>query len=170
MVKRQVKNIVVIGMPGCGKTTIGKMISVKLNKEFVDLDDYIVDKVGCTIPEIFQRGEEHFRSIESEAVKEVSARESVVISTGGGVIKKQINIVNLKKNGIVFFIDRPLENIVSDVDISTRPLLKNGTGEIEKLFKERYAIYNNSCDFSVDNIYTIEKVVDDIVEIYKNCI
>lgn len=168
--KKQVKNIVIIGMPGCGKTTIGKMISSKLNKKFVDLDDYIVDKAGCTIPEIFQKGEEHFRNIESEAVEEVSIEGSMVISTGGGVIKNQKNIVNLKKNGIVFFVDRPLENIVSDVDISTRPLLKNGTGEIEKLFKERYAIYNSSCDFSVDNIYTIEKVVDDIVEIYKNCI
>lgn len=168
--KKQVKNIVIIGMPGCGKTTIGKMISSKLNRKFVDLDDYIVDKAGCTIPEIFQKGEEHFRNIESEAVEEVSIEGSMVISTGGGVIKNQKNIVNLKKNGIVFFVDRPLENIVSDVDISTRPLLKNGTGEIEKLFKERYAIYNNSCDFSVDNIYTIEKVVDDIVEIYKNCI
>lgn len=168
--KKQVKNIVIIGMPGCGKTTIGKMISSKLNKKFVDLDDYIVDKAGCTIPEIFEKGEEHFRNIESEAVEEVSIEGSMVISTGGGVIKNQKNIVNLKKNGIVFFVDRPLENIVSDVDISTRPLLKNGTGEIEKLFKERYAIYNNSCDFSVDNIYTIEKVVDDIVEIYKNCI
>lgn len=168
--KGQVKNIVVIGMPGCGKTTIGKMISSKMNKKFVDLDDYIVDKAGCTISEIFQKGEEHFRSIESEAVEEVSTQESMVISTGGGVIKKQVNIVNLKKNGIIFFIDRPLQNIVSDVDISTRPLLKNGTGEIEKLFKERYEIYNSSCDFSIDNIYTIEKVVDDIVEIYKNCI
>jgi len=156
-------------MPGCGKTTIGKLISSKLNKKFVDLDDYIVDKAECTIPEIFQKGEEHFRNIESEVVGEVSMEEDMVISTGGGVIKRQKNIVNLKKNGVVFFVDRPLENIVNDVDISTRPLLKNGTGEIEKLFKDRYEIYNSCCDFSVDNICDIEKVADDIVEIYKNC-
>ncbi|WP_368488613.1 shikimate kinase [Clostridium sp. BJN0013] len=167
--KKQIKNIVIIGMPGCGKTTIGKLISSKLNKKFVDLDDYIVDKAECTIPEIFQKGEEHFRNIESEVVGEVSMEEDMVISTGGGVIKRQKNIVNLKKNGVVFFVDRPLENIVNDVDISTRPLLKNGTGEIEKLFKDRYEIYNSCCDFSVDNICDIEKVADDIVEIYKNC-
>ena len=167
--KKQIKNIVIIWMPGCGKTTIGKLISSKLNKKFVDLDDYIVDKAECTIPEIFQKGEEHFRNIESEVVGEVSMEEDMVISTGGGVIKRQKNIVNLKKNGVVFFVDRPLENIVNDVDISTRPLLKNGTGEIEKLFKDRYEIYNSCCDFSVDNICDIEKVADDIVEIYKNC-
>ncbi|MFL0196673.1 shikimate kinase [Clostridium sp. WILCCON 0269] len=168
--KKQIKNIVIIGMPGCGKTTIGKMVSSKLNKKFVDLDDYIEHKENCTIPEIFQRGEEYFRSLESKAAEEVSLEENLVISTGGGVIKNKQNIINLKKNGVVIFVDRPLKNIIGDVDISTRPLLRNGTAEIEKLFQERYGLYNSYCDFSVYNICDIEKTVDDIIEIYKNCV
>lgn len=168
--KEQVKNIVIIGMPGCGKTTIGKLVSCKLNKRFIDLDEYIVNSVGCTIPEIFKKGEEYFRDIESEAAKQVSIEQGIVISTGGGIIKKSVNIDNLKKNGIIFFIDRPMQHIISDVDTASRPLLKKGAKEIEKLFKERYDIYNSYCDFSVDNSCDIEKVIDDIIKIYKHCI
>lgn len=163
----KVKNIILIGMMGCGKTTIGKMISSRLNKKFIDLDEYIENKQGCTIPEIFKNGEDYFRKLECKAVDTISNEENVIISTGGGVIKNEENIINLKKNGIIFFIDRPLENIVMDVDIMSRPLLKNGTCEIEKIFKERYNLYKNYCDFLVDNVGEILKIVDNIISIYN---
>lgn len=163
----KVKNIVLIGMPGCGKTTIGKMAASVLNKKFIDMDEYIENKYKITIPEIFKRGEEYFRNIESLAAVEVSNEYDVVISTGGGVIKNEKNIINLKKNGIVFFIDRPLENIIADVDIKNRPLLKNGTHEIEKIFNERYDSYKSYCNFLVDNTSDYEVVIDNIISIYN---
>ena len=154
--KTGIKNIVLIGMPGCGKTTIGKLLASKLNKKFIDLDDYIESENGCSIPDIFKNGEECFRKLESKAVEKISVEKNIIIATGGGVIK----------NGIVVFIDRPLENIISDVDISGRPLLKKGINEIEKIYNERYDIYKAYCDFSVHNTLNLEAIVDDIV---KSC-
>ena len=164
--KTGIKNIVLIGMPGCGKTTIGKLLASKLNKKFIDLDDYIESENGCSIPDIFKNGEECFRKLESKAVEKISVEKNIIIATGGWVIKKKCNIENLKKNGIVVFIDRPLENIISDVDISGRPLLKKGINEIEKIYNERYDIYKAYCDFSVHNTLNLEAIVDDIV---KSC-
>ncbi|OBR90333.1 MULTISPECIES: shikimate kinase [Clostridium] len=162
----ETKNIVLIGMPGSGKTTLGNLLASRLNRKCIDLDDYIELENGCSIPDIFKNGEEYFRKLESKAVEKVSVEKNIIIATGGGVIKKKCNIQNLKKNGIVVFIDRPLENIISDVDISGRPLLKKGIKEIEKIYNERYDIYKAYCDFSVHNILNLETIVDDIV---KSC-
>jgi Shikimate kinase len=118
------KNIVLIGMPGCGKTTIGKELSNMLNLEFCDIDEYIVTTQGKQISEIFENGEEHFREIETKAVEEVSKTFPKIVSTGGGAVKRVKNIEILRENGIIIFINRPIENIASDVDIKSRPLLK----------------------------------------------
>ncbi len=161
------KNIVLIGMPGCGKTTIGRSISHKLNKKFIDVDEYIECKYNKSIPQIFkEKGEEYFRNIELKAVKEISNKEDIIISTGGGVIKNKQNIINLKQNGVVIFIDRKIEDIVSDVDISSRPLLKNGTAEIEKIFSNRYDLYRKYADFLVENNCNIEELINKIILIY----
>ncbi|MEY8001009.1 shikimate kinase [Clostridium sp. Mt-5] len=166
--KREFKNIVLIGMPGSGKTTIGKMLSDKLNKKLIDIDGCIEKQQGRTISEIFKGGEEYFRNLELKAVEQASEKEDVIISTGGGVIKNKKNILNLRKKGLIIFIDRPLRNIISDLDIMNRPLLKNDIGQIEKVFEDRYHIYKNYCDFFVENIYTIEKVLKDIIKIYND--
>jgi len=100
-------------------------------------------------------------------VEEVSLESNVVISTGGGVIKNKCNIENLRKNGIIVFVDRPLENIISDVDISGRPLLKKGIHEIKKIYDERYDIYKAYCDVSVHNTFSLEAMVEDIIKIYN---
>lgn len=168
--KKVNKNIVLIGMPGCGKTIIGKNISYKLKKKFIDLDEYIENKVGCSVTKIFQNGEDYFRNLESKAVKEISIETDSIISTGGGVIKRQENIINLKKNGVVIFIDRPIGNIISDVSLENRPLLKDGIWTVERIYRERYNIYKNLCDFRVDNRSSIDIVVEDIITIFnKEC-
>lgn len=162
------KNIVLIGMPGCGKSTIGKILSQKLEIEFCDVDEYIEKIQGKTIQEIFKNGEDYFRDIESKAGEELSRTCSKVISTGGGVIKKLENIDTLKKNGIIIFINRPLENIISDVDVSKRPLLKEGKEKIYKLYKERYDLYKKYCDYEIMNDDKLEEVVSEIESIFRN--
>lgn len=156
------KNIVLIGMPGCGKTTIGMELSKRLNVEFCDIDEYIVTTGGKSISEIFEKGEEHFREIETKAVEEVSKTFPKIISTGGGAVKKARNIEILKKNGIIIFIDRPVENIASDVDIKSRPLLKDGVEKLYKLYEERYPLYEACCDYKVENI-NIEDCIKKVI-------
>ena len=117
------KNIVLIGIMGSGKTTFGKILSQKTGHEMIDLDDYLVNRFNMSIPDMFQISEDYFRNNETICCKEVSELEGKIISTGGGVIKRPENIAYLKKNGVVFYIDRPIEDIVKDVDPSGRPLL-----------------------------------------------
>lgn len=160
------KNIVLIGMPGAGKTTIGKMLYEKLDLEFIDVDDYIVEESGKTIPELFDVSESHFRYIESMAVKKLSRDKATIITTGGGVVKNKENIDELRKQGIIVFIDRPLEYIASDVEISRRPLLKDGVRKLYELHSERYSLYKEYSDLHVVNDKKIEAVVDKIIEKY----
>ncbi|MCH3963072.1 MAG: shikimate kinase [Clostridium sp.] len=161
------KNIVLIGMPGSGKTLIGSKISLKLNKKFVDLDEYIENKEGCPVTEIFEKGENYFRLLESRAAEEVSAEDNIIISTGGGIIKNFVNIINLKKKGVIIFIDRPIQNIIGDVNIESRPLLKDGVDALKKIYRERYDIYKKYCDFKVNNTGSIDETVDAIIMIFN---
>jgi len=160
------RNIVLIGMPGAGKTTIGKMLYEKLELKFVDVDEFIVEESGKTITELFDVGESHFRDVESRAVKKLSMGNSSIIATGGGVIKNKENIEELKKKGIIVFIDRPLENIAGDVEISKRPLLKDGVQKLYDLYDERYELYKKHSDFHIMNDCEIEDVADKIIEKY----
>lgn len=155
-------NIVLIGMPGCGKTSIGKMLAEELKMEFCDVDEYIEKNQKKSIKEIFEGGETAFRNIESKATAELSLKKHMVISTGGGVIKRKKNIEALSKSGIIIFINRPLSNIMGDVDIETRPLLKAGKEKLKKLYSERYLLYKEYADFEIMNDSTMEKVIKDI--------
>lgn len=151
-------------MPGCGKSTIGKLLSEKLGLDFCDVDEYIEKKEGLTIPQIFRYGEAHFRKIEEISVAEISKTYPKVISTGGGVVLKHKNIDNLKKNGIIIFINRPLENIISGLDISKRPLLKDGIEKIYNLYNERIELYKKYCDIEVMNDRKIEDTIESIIK------
>ena len=159
------KSITLIGMPGCGKTTIGKLLSKKLNYQFIDIDSYIEEKQGKTIDEIFKNGEEYFRNIETEACRELGEIKNSIISSGGGVVKRYINIEYLKRESIVIFIDRPLIQILNDIDVKKRPLLANGKEVLYKLYDERYELYKNYCDYRVENIGSLEEVVNKIAKL-----
>lgn len=161
-------NIVLIGMPGCGKTEIGRSISEQLSMDYFDIDKYIENSKAKTINEIFEHGEEYFRDIESDAVKKISLKCKSVISTGGGTVKRRINIDNLKKSGYIFFIDRPLDNIKSDIDTSGRPLLKNKLDRIDEIYNERYKLYTEYCDYIIKNDKKINDAVNDIAKIYRH--
>ncbi|AOR24487.1 shikimate kinase [Clostridium taeniosporum] len=164
------KNIIfLIGMPGCGKSTIGEILAKELSLKFIDMDIYIEEKTSKTVSELFEKGENYFRDIETEACKEIIKYDNVVISTGGGVVKKDININILKENGLVIFIDRPVERIISDIDVSKRPLLKDGKKRVIKLYNERYHLYKKASHEIVINDKTIDKVVTEIKKIiYDN--
>ena len=162
----RMKNIVLIGMPGCGKSVIGQILAEKLGMTFLDIDTYIEESTKHTITEIFKNGEEGFRDIEAKAVEEVSEKAPAVISTGGGVIKRYENILNLKKNGIIIYINRPIENIAVDIDVEARPLLSKDPSQLYRLYKERGPLYKKYCDHEIMNIGNIDDVVSNIIEIY----
>lgn len=150
---KQKQNVVLIGMPSSGKTTVGQQLAGELQKEFIDTDVEIVKKAGITIPEIFEKyGEAHFREIESEVIKELSRNQNYVIATGGGAILKPENTELLKQNGLVVFIDRPLEKLITTDD---RPL-SSDREMLEKRYNERYALYCSSADITVNAEFDIE--------------
>lgn len=158
------KNLVLIGMPGCGKSTIGKLAAMKLNIPFVDVDEYIENKCGAKVSEIFEKkGEKIFRDIESSCIKELSEKSDLVISTGGGAVLKEENMINLKGNGIIMFIDRSPEDIVSDVDVASRPLLAQGSERIYTLYNERIDLYRKYCKHHITNNSSIDAVVNNIL-------
>lgn len=151
-------------MPGCGKTSIGRKLAERLKLEFCDVDEYIVETYNQTIPEIFQKGESYFRKIETKALEEVSKSCPKVISTGGGTVKNQRNIEILKQNGIIIYINRPIEEIIRDIDTETRPLLADGVERLYRLYEERRGLYEGYCDVEIVN----DKTEDDaIIEIMR---
>ena len=162
------KSIILIGMPGCGKSTIGEMIAEKIEMTFIDADAYIRESTKRTIAELFENGEEGFRDIEAKAAMELSEKNPSVIATGGGVIKRYENILNLKKNGIIFYINRPIENIVADIDVVARPLLAKDPSQLYKLLEERCDLYKKYCDHEVMNTSSMDDVVNSIIEIHTH--
>lgn len=156
----KIDKIILIGMPGCGKTTIGKVLARELNYNFYDMDDYIEETSNISIKEIFNRSEDEFRKLETEACKELALKKRCVISTGGGVVKRDINMDILKEVGVIIFINRPIEKILTDVDISKRPLLNGGKERLYKLHKERFYKYRSSCHVEVINEGFLREAID----------
>lgn len=161
------KNIVLIGMPGAGKTTIGREISKILNVPFIDSDEYIEKIGGKPIPDIFAEGEEYFRDIETKAIKDIAKGSSMVISTGGGVVKRGENMEALRKSSIIIFINRPVDLIMKDIEISSRPLLKEDPEALHRLYRERIDLYRSYSDFEFDNSGDVKDIVNKIISLLK---
>ena len=158
-------NIVLIGMPGCGKTTVGKVLAKKLGYKFCDMDSYIQEISKKTIKELFEHGEENFRDWETKACEELSRCNKTIIASGGGVVKREKNIEILKKSCTILFIDRPVERIINDVDINSRPLLKDGKERLYNLYDERYELYKKAADIQVLNKGYLRDTIDIIINI-----
>lgn len=155
------RNIVLTGMPSSGKSTIGKRLEKELGMNFIDADTEIEKVAGKPISQIFKEsGEGHFRDIESDVIANVSARQNQVIATGGGAVLREQNLTLLKGNGTVYFIDRPLELLMTTDD---RPLSSNRE-DLIKRYNERYDIYCNTADKRVVNDGKIKSVIDAIKE------
>lgn len=153
--KRQLTNISLIGMPGCGKSSIGEALAAELGKTYIDLDEVVELRAGMPIPDIFERqGEAAFRRFEAEAVAEVSRESGQVIACGGGVIKTPGNTRHLRMNGPVIWIRRPVEFLA----MSGRPL-STGRDALRRMQVEREPAYRAAADAAVDNTGSLKDTV-----------
>lgn len=161
------KSIILIGMPGSGKTTIGKQVAKKLNCSFYDMDEMIVKTTGKSIDMLFSMGEEVFRDAESDVCKKLADITPCVIACGGGVVIRLGNIELLKNSGSIFFIDRPIEMIEKDIDSSFRPLLQEGKDKVHSLYEKRYPLYQNVADYIIFNNSTAQKAAEEIIKLLQ---
>jgi len=166
------KNIVLTGLMGSGKTTVGRLLSNKLNKKFIDTDEWIENEEKLSINEIFSSfGESYFRNLETKAIKKICVAENQIISTGGGTVEKPENIEILKNNSIIFYLYAPASELYKRIkDEKNRPLLNNSNPE-ETLYnllnkrKDFYAL----CDVKIVTTgKNVDQIVCEIIEKFGN--
>lgn len=140
-------NIVIVGMPGSGKSTLSELIAKDLERSVIDTDAMIAEKENMTIPEIFSsKGEEYFRNIESVCVKEACGGEKTVIATGGGAVLREENRRNIMRNSIVIWLRSPIERLARD----GRPLSSKDDGKMQKMLEYRGPFYREAADIIID--------------------
>ena len=148
------KNIVLCGFMGCGKSTIGNLLSKKTGMSFIDLDSYVEQKENKTVAEIFaDNGEDYFRQLERDASKEQSQKKSLVIATGGGTLTFQENVDAFKTSGKIVLLDVPVEVVSERLQgDTTRPLLNRPDKEqaMRELYEKRMPLYQNAADIIVN--------------------
>ncbi|MDO5444002.1 MAG: shikimate kinase [Eubacteriales bacterium] len=160
-VKRGKQNIVLIGMPTSGKTTVGKLLAGRLNMPFYDTDELLAEKFGCHVSAyISENGETAFREEETRMVAETAKRGGCVIATGGGAVLRAENVRALKRSGVLVFLDRALENLSAAQD---RPLSAD-SDKLKKMFVERAPIYRAAADIAVKADDLPEAVADTVMK------
>lgn len=157
-----VQNIVLVGMPGCGKTTIGHKIAEKTGRKFIDTDDIIVQRAKMSIPEIFEKyGEAYFRNLECEVITDFAKEKELVIATGGGAVINKLNSNALAENGRIYYIKRDISNLAT----KGRPLSKDAN-KLQEMFCTRDPIYRACADCEIENnsttfSNTAQKILDE---------
>ncbi len=160
-VKNDKLNIVLVGMPTSGKTTVGGILAEKCGRALDDTDDHIIKKIGMPISDFFAKyGEPEFRRIEKETIAELSATGGRIIATGGGAVLDPENIRALRRNGVIVFLDRALDNLVAADD---RPLASRRDA-LERLYTQRYEIYCAAAELHIDANITPEGEADEILK------
>ncbi len=159
LLSSQMQNIVLIGMPGCGKSSIGKALSEALHRPFVDADAEIVRRAGCSIPEIFAKsGEPGFRKLESEVLADLGKASGTILATGGGCVTRPENYPSLHQNGRIVWLTRPLELLPTD----GRPMSQ--ANPLEALWAARKALYEKFSDVQISNDRTLAACASAIEE------
>ena len=159
ILRRQMENIVLIGMPGCGKSTLGKLLAERTGKQFVDTDAEIVRKAGIPIPQIFATvGEEGFRKLETEVLSDLGKESGFIIATGGGCVTRPNNYNLLHQNGHIIWIQRQISNLPTD----GRPLSQQNN--LETMYAVRKPLYEQFADFSVINDGSLEETITAILQ------
>lgn len=147
------KNIVLIGMPGSGKSSVAKIFAQEYLYKCIDSDMKIIKKAKKNIPDIFKmHGENYFRELESEIIKNIPQDKSLIIALGGGCVTYKKNFTLIKNLGIVIYLfcrpNKIYKNLTND-KTNSRPLIQNYSS-IKKLFSQRYSLYKNICDYTLD--------------------
>ncbi len=160
LIRGETENIILIGMPGCGKTTAGRLLAERLGRPFADCDAFIEREAGMSIPEIFDdEGEAGFRKRETAALRELGRQSGTVIATGGGCVTVEENYPLLHQNGVIVCIRRALDALSTD----GRPLSAS-TG-VEALYEKRRAAYERFADASVENAGSEDELLRAILEV-----
>ena len=153
-IERDTLNLLLIGMPGCGKTTVGALLAEKLKRRFVDLDAVIAERAGSPIPAIFAReGEEGFRRREHEALCEIAKASSLVIAGGGGLVTRSENLDPMRANSRVIWLRRDLDKLPTD----GRPLSQ--ANSLETLWRAREGLYRAAAEWEIDNNGSVDETV-----------
>lgn len=152
-------------MPGSGKSTVGRELARRMGRAFVDTDELVREAEGKEISDIFaESGEEYFRNAESAALRLAAALSGAVIATGGGAVLRERNVRALSRNGRIFFLDRPLDEIIPTSD---RPTASDREA-LSRRFAEREAIYRSSCDVHVKVRHGVSATAEQIISDFKN--
>lgn len=159
LLSRQMENIILIGMPGCGKSSVGKALAAALNRTFLDADEEIVRRAGCSIPEIFAaQAEAGFRRLESAVLADLGKQSGIVLATGGGCVTRPENYPALHQNGCIVWLTRDLSLLLTD----GRPVSQ--ANPLEALWETRKALYEQFSDIKAANDGTISECVNAIEE------
>ena len=154
------RNLILIGMPGAGKTTVGRLLAQRLGRDFFDADDELVRRFGCDIPTFFAReGEAAFRAEETALLAELGKRSGCVIATGGGCVTREENYALLHQNGTIVWLRRAL----SELPIDGRPVSQSRA--LSELYREREPLYRRFADASVENEAAPEAAAQQIKEL-----
>lgn len=162
-IKAEKENLVLVGMPSSGKSTVGRLLAEKLGSEFVDTDELIIERIKMPIKDFFSSyGEEKFRLVESEVINSLAGRNGLVIATGGGSVLREENVSALKYNGKIIFLDRSLDKLVTT---DSRPL-SSDRASLEGLYNLRYPIYQRVSDLQIPGDGMPSEVANNILENY----
>ena len=147
------RHIFLIGMPGSGKSSLGRRVANQLRLPYYDTDQRITQAVGMSVGDIFaHHGEQAFRCAETNLLAQLTRERPGLVSTGGGMVMRDLNRQIMRNHGVIILIDRPLEDILSDIKLDRRPMLaQKGLPEVERLYRERIDTYRAAADAVLDN-------------------
>lgn len=158
-------NVILVGMPGCGKTAVGKRLAKQMALDFFDADEELERYYHRKIPDIFEQdGEAGFRRMETATLLRLFQHDGCVIATGGGAVTREENMQAAGKHGVIVFINRPVEHILSDIVTAHRPLLAGGAEKLHRLYEERFALYRSYADLEIENTADLNTAVQTIMQ------
>lgn len=168
------RHVYIIGMPGSGKSSLGRRVASNLGLPFIDTDQRIEQSVGCSTSDIFAHyGEQAFRNAETNMLIELSREQEASYPPAAAVLR-DVNREIMRNTGVIVLLDRPLEEIMGDIKLNRRPLLaQKGLGEVERLYHERIDLYRKAADATLDNshgyqagMYGLQKLITTMFNIY----